>query len=108
MLYLWIFVDNVEHRFGHVKFLIFYLARGLAATAVQIAMAPHSVIPNLGDSGAISGILGAYLVLFPRNKVNAVFFSDHVGSCDCGSGDVYLGARCPVKIGFIFHLQELP
>ena len=74
MLYLWIFGDNVEHRFGAVKFLIFYLVSGIVATFAQIATDPQSVIPNLGASGAISGVLGAYLVLFPRNKVNAVFF----------------------------------
>jgi membrane associated rhomboid family serine protease len=74
LLYLWIFGDNVEHRFGHVRFLIFYLASGIAASFAQIAMDPHGVIPNLGASGAISGVLGAYLVLFPRNKVMAVFF----------------------------------
>ncbi len=74
MLYLWIFGDNVEHRFGHVRFLIFYLVSGLAASAAQIATGPDSVIPNLGASGAISGVLGAYIVLFPRNRVNAVFF----------------------------------
>lgn len=74
MLYLWIFGDNVEHRFGHVRFIIFYLVSGFVATAAQIAVDPKSVIPNLGASGAISGILGAYLVLFPRNRVNAVFF----------------------------------
>jgi membrane associated rhomboid family serine protease len=73
MLYLWIFGDNVEHRFGSLRFLIFYLASGLAATIAQIAVAPLSVIPNLGASGAISGVLGAYLVLFPRNQVMAVF-----------------------------------
>lgn len=73
MLYLWIFGDNVEHRFGSLRFLIFYLASGLAATIAQIATAPLSVIPNLGASGAISGVLGAYLVLFPRNRVMAVF-----------------------------------
>ncbi len=74
LLYLWIFGDNVEHRFGSLKFLVFYLISGVAASAVQIAMAPQSIIPTLGASGAISGILGAYLVLFPRNRVNAVFF----------------------------------
>jgi len=74
MLYLWIFGDNVEHRFGHLRFLVFYLASGLAASAAQIATDPASVIPNLGASGAISGVLGAYIVLFPRNRVNAVFF----------------------------------
>lgn len=74
MLYLWIFGDNVEHRFGAVKFLLFYLISGLVATFAQIATDPLGVIPNLGASGAISGVLGAYLVLFPRNMVNAVFF----------------------------------
>ncbi|MFT5515398.1 MAG: membrane associated rhomboid family serine protease [Rhodothermales bacterium] len=74
LLYLWIFGDNVEHRFGHGTFLAFYLVAGLAATAAQVAISPSSVIPTLGASGAISGVLGAYLVLFPRNKVNALFF----------------------------------
>ncbi len=73
MLYLWIFGDNVEHRFGHVRFLLFYLISGLAASAAQIALNTQSIIPNLGASGAIAGVLGCYLVLFPRNKVNAVF-----------------------------------
>lgn len=74
MLYLWIFGDNVEHRFGSLKFLLFYLVSGIVATFAQIATNPGSVIPNLGASGAISGVLGAYMVLFPRNMVNAVFF----------------------------------
>ncbi len=74
MLYLWIFGDNVEHRFGGLKFLAFYLVSGIVATFAQIATNPEGLIPNLGASGAISGVLGAYLVLFPRNKVNAVFF----------------------------------
>lgn len=72
MLYLWIFGDNVEHRFGHIPFLIFYLISGLFASIAQILVSPGSVIPNLGASGAIFGILGAYMVLFPRNKVNAI------------------------------------
>jgi len=74
LLYLWIFGDNVEHRFGHVKFAAFYLLSGLVATLIQVMMGPDSIIPNLGASGAIAGVLGAYLVLFPRNKVNAIFF----------------------------------
>lgn len=74
LLYLWIFGDNVEHRFGALKFLAFYLVSGVVATFAQIATDPDGLIPNLGASGAISGVLGAYLVLFPRNKVNAVFF----------------------------------
>ncbi len=74
MLYLWIFGDNVEHRFGSLAFLSLYLASGIAATFAQIAIDPSSVIPNLGASGAISGVLGAYMVLFPRNRVHAIFF----------------------------------
>ena len=72
MLYLWIFGDNVEHRFGWFWFIVFYLVSGLAASFAQIAVNPDGVIPNLGASGAIFGILGAYLVLFPRNKVKTV------------------------------------
>jgi membrane associated rhomboid family serine protease len=74
MLYLWIFGNNVEHRFGHIWFLVFYLVSGLVGSLAQIAMSPESIIPNLGASGAIAGVMGAYLVLFPRNQVNAVFF----------------------------------
>lgn len=74
MLYLWIFGDNVEHRFGSLKFLVFYLVSGIVATFAQVATNPQGLLPNLGASGAISGVLGAYLVLFPRNKVNAIFF----------------------------------
>lgn len=74
MLYLWIFGDNVEHRFGALPFLLFYVVSGIAGTVAQIVLDPNSVIPNLGASGAISGVLGAYLVLFPRNRVTAFFF----------------------------------
>lgn len=74
LLYLWIFGDNVEHRFGSRLFLGFYLVSGLAATVAQIVLDTASVVPNLGASGAISGVLGAYLVLFPRNRVYAIFF----------------------------------
>lgn len=74
MLYLWIFGDNVEHRFGATRFLVFYLAAGLVATGAQILMDPRGTLPILGASGAIAGIMGAYMVLFPYNRVNAVFF----------------------------------
>lgn len=73
LLYLWIFGDNVEHRFGAGVFLSFYLVSGIAATLAQVVLDPSSVIPNLGASGAISGVLGAYLVLFPRNRIRAIF-----------------------------------
>ncbi len=69
MLYLWIFGNNVEDRLGHGGFLLFYLGCGLAAAAAQILPAPDSEIPMIGASGAISGVLGAYLVFFPRARV---------------------------------------
>ena len=72
MLYLWIFGDNVEDRFGHVKFLIFYLICGLAATFAQLAVSRGSDVPNLGASGAIAGVLGAYILLFPQGKVRVL------------------------------------
>ena len=74
LLYLWIFGDNLEERFGRGVFLGFYLACGAAATAVQVALDPGAVVPNLGASGAISGVLGGYLLLFPRNRVHALLF----------------------------------
>jgi membrane associated rhomboid family serine protease len=64
----------VEHRFGHGVFLGLYLLSGLAATAAQVVLEPGSLLPMIGASGAISGVLGAYLVLFPRNRVHAIFF----------------------------------
>ena len=73
LLYLWIFGDNVEQRLGSVNFLGFYLVCGVAATLAQVALQPNGVVPNLGASGAISGILGAYIVFFPRNRVHALF-----------------------------------
>jgi membrane associated rhomboid family serine protease len=72
MLYLWIFGDNVEDRFGHVGFLIFYLLCGLAATAAQLIFSLDSNIPNLGASGAIAGVLGAYILLFPKARVSVL------------------------------------
>lgn len=72
MLYLWIFGDNVEDRFRHVGFLIFYLLCGLAATAAQLVFSLDSNIPNLGASGAIAGVLGAYILLFPKANVKVL------------------------------------
>jgi membrane associated rhomboid family serine protease len=71
MLYLWIFGDNVEGRFGPIKFLVFYLLCGLAATFAQLAFSLTSTVPNLGASGAIAGVLGGYLVLF-QARVNVL------------------------------------
>ncbi len=72
MLYLWIFGDNVEDRFGHLKFIVFYLLCGIAATFAQLAFSAGSSVPNLGASGAIAGVLGAYLVLFPQGRVRVL------------------------------------
>ena len=73
MLFLWIFGDNVEHRIGHVGYLIFYLVAGVIASFAQILTNTDSFIPTLGASGAISGVLGAYLVMFPTNRVTVLF-----------------------------------
>ena len=72
MLYLWIFGDNVEDRFGPIKFIIFYLLCGLAATFAQLAFSLGSNVPNLGASGAIAGVLGAYILLFPQGKIRVL------------------------------------
>ena len=72
MLFLWIFGDNVEDRFGHLPFLIFYLLVGIAATFAQFAIAPDSNVPNVGASGAIAGVLGAYILMFPQSRVNVL------------------------------------
>lgn len=75
MLYLWIFGDNIEDRFGSAKFLIFYLVCGLAATFAQYYVSPGSRIPNVGASGAIAGILGSYLLLFPHARVRVLLYN---------------------------------
>jgi membrane associated rhomboid family serine protease len=72
MLYLWIFGDNVEDRFGPIKFLVFYLLCGIAATLAQLAFSMGSSIPNLGASGAIAGVLGSYILMFPQGKVRVL------------------------------------
>ena len=72
MLYLWIFGDNVEDRFGHIKFITFYILCGIAATFAQLAFSIGSSIPNLGASGAIAGVLGAYILLFPERRVSVL------------------------------------
>ena len=85
MLYLWIFGDNVEDRIGRLKFLVFYLLSGLAAAAAQIWTDPASKIPMVGASGAISGVLGAYLFLFPHARVLTL-----------------------IPLGFFYRLVEVP
>ena len=69
MLYLWIFADNVEDRLGHGRFLLLYLGSGMAAAVAQILVSPRSSIPMVGASGAIAGVLGAYLLMFPSARI---------------------------------------
>jgi len=72
MLFLWIFGDNIENLIGHIRFVIFYLVCGVAAAVAQVVMGPDSIIPMLGASGAISGVLGGYVLLFPTRKVRVI------------------------------------
>lgn len=73
MLFLWIFGDNLEDQLGHVGFLIFYLICGLGADIAHWLAAPASAVPTVGASGAIAGVMGGYLLLFPRAKVDVLF-----------------------------------
>jgi membrane associated rhomboid family serine protease len=93
MLYLWIFGDNVEDRLGHGLFFVFYILCGLAATFAQLAFSMNSSIPNLGASGAIAGVLGAYLIMFPRGSVNVLI------------GRVVTRTSALIAIGFWFLIQ---
>ncbi|MBE0412955.1 rhomboid family intramembrane serine protease [Yoonia sp.] len=70
MLFLWIFGDNLEDEMGHIPFLTFYLACGIGASLLQLASAPMSPVPTVGASGAIAGVMGGYLLLFPKAKVD--------------------------------------
>lgn len=74
MMFLWVFGDNVEDAFGHFGYLMFYLITGLAASFAQIWIGPGSTVPSVGASGAISGVLGAYLIFFGANSVRVLIF----------------------------------
>lgn len=74
MWFLWIFGNNVEDSMGHARFLAFYLLCGLAAAALQVATQPNSIVPMVGASGAIGGVMGAYVVLYPRVRVHMFVF----------------------------------
>jgi len=97
MLYLWVFGDNVEERFGHLKYLVFYLAAGVAAVWLQVAVNSTSETPVIGASGAIAGVLGAYLLLYPFSRVRTLFIFVFIP----------LFARIPaiVLLGFWFFIQ---
>lgn len=74
MLFLFIFGDNLEDFFGHVGFILFYLVSGFAASALQIYSDPTSMVPNVGASGAIAGVMGGYLLLYPKARVDTLVF----------------------------------
>jgi membrane associated rhomboid family serine protease len=74
MWFLWIFGNNIEDSMGHVRFLVFYIAVGLVAALAHVVVGPSSPVPMVGASGAISGIMGAYLVLYPKARVDTVIF----------------------------------
>jgi membrane associated rhomboid family serine protease len=85
MLYLWIFGNNVEDTLGHGRYLLFYLLSGIAAALAQTAVGPSSMVPMVGASGAVSGVLGAYLLLFPHAHVTTL-----------------------IILGFFFRLVQIP
>ncbi|MBA2564891.1 MAG: rhomboid family intramembrane serine protease [Gemmatimonadetes bacterium] len=93
MLYLWIFGDNVEDAMGRVKYLLFYLLCGVIAAAAQILVDPASRIPSLGASGAISGVLAAYLVLYPKQQVRVFLLR----------GIVYMPALIVIGMWIVFQ-----
>jgi rhomboid family protein len=97
MLYLWIFGPHIEDNFGRLRFLVFYSICGVAAAMTQIMQDPDSVIPTLGASGAIAGVLGAYLVMFPGNRIRVLL----------PLGIIWAPARLPavIVIGFWIVLQ---
>ncbi len=100
MLFLWIFGDNVEDRFGRVKFLLFYLGAGAAASAAHLLTAPGSTVPTIGASGAIAGVMGAYMFLYPHSRVQMLFIWGFFVDV------VVLPA--PFFLGYWFLLQLVP
>jgi membrane associated rhomboid family serine protease len=94
MLYLWIFGDNIEDRFGHLRYLGFYLFCGIVATFAQMAFSMGSSIPNLGASGAIAGVLGAYVLLFPQRRVTVMV----------GAGVTQMPALIVIGLWFVLQL----
>lgn len=73
MLFLWVFGDNIEYAVGHINYFFFYILCGIAAAFTQVVIDPNSLIPLIGASGAISGVMGAYIIKYPKNKVTTIF-----------------------------------
>jgi membrane associated rhomboid family serine protease len=99
MLYLWIFGDNVEDAVGHIPYLFFYLFCGVVASLSHVLLAPGSQVPTLGASGAIAGVLGAYLVMFPNNRI--------ITLVPAGGRMVMQETSALIVLGFWFVLQAI-
>ena len=97
MLYLWIFGDNLEHKLGHIRYAIFYLVCGFIASLTHVFMNMDSYIPSLGASGAISGVLGGYALLYPRRRVRAIVMRGFLTE---------IPAFVAIGIWFLFQLIE--
>ncbi len=82
MVFLWVFGNNIEDAMGHGRFTVFYLLCGIAAAAAQIVVDPSSVVPMVGASGAISGVMGGYLLLYPRARVHTIVFFGFITTVD--------------------------
>lgn len=100
MLFLWIFGDNIEDRLGHLGYLLFYLVCGLTAAVVQIVWDLDSAIPVIGASGAIGGVMGAYMLLYPQSQVLTLFFLIIIVRFIWVPAIVYLG------VWFVIQLLE--
>jgi membrane associated rhomboid family serine protease len=98
MLYLWIFGNNIEEAMGRMRFLAFYLITGIAASYTHALSNPHSIVPSIGASGAVSGILGAYLLLYPRARVLTLVFLGFFVRL------MYIPAGFVLGIWFVFQL----
>lgn len=96
MLFLWVFGDNIEDRFGHLRYLLFYLAAGVAAVLFQTVTDTTSQLPTIGASGAIAGVLGAYLILFPTSRIRTLVFFFFI---------MFVRIRALFLLGFWFLLQ---
>ncbi len=96
MLFLWVFGDNIEDRFGHLRYLLFYLAAGVAAVLFQTVTDTTSELPTIGASGAIAGVLGAYLILFPTSRIRTLVFFFFI---------MFFRIRALFLLGFWFLLQ---
>ena len=82
MVFLWVFGNNIEDSMGHGRFIVFYLLCGVAAAAAQVLISPDSVVPMVGASGAISGVMGGYLLLYPRARVHTIVFFGFITTVD--------------------------